>query len=222
MGNELGAVIAADERRSWVEAGELLQHSHHVLGLADSPHADRQAQTAVLVDHVQEFQPPAIGGGVELEVHRPHLVRVCGLVTPHGAVGGTSPLLLSGSGPLQALLPPEPMHPLVVHRPALAPQHAVRHAPAPADVLGCDLPEPSPQLGLLDIDDFAAMPLGAAVLAHNPAGESLRYPEHGAQGLNSPAASFRAQKFPSASSYGFAGPAARASPSPTQLLPEAS
>ena len=52
VGNELRAVIAADERRSWVEAGELLQHHNHVLGLATPSHVDRQAQTAVLIDHV--------------------------------------------------------------------------------------------------------------------------------------------------------------------------
>ena len=69
MGNELGAVITADECRSWVEAGETLQHGHHSLGLATPSHADHQAQTAVLVDDVQKFQPPAIGDGVELEVH---------------------------------------------------------------------------------------------------------------------------------------------------------
>ena len=88
---------------------------------------DLQAQTAVLVDHVQKFQPPAIGGGVGLEVHGPDLMQVLGLLTPQGAVGGTSPLLLSESGALEALLPPEPVHPLVVHRPTLAPQLAVRH-----------------------------------------------------------------------------------------------
>ena len=59
-------------------------------------------------------------------------------------------------------------------------------------------------------------------MAHHPAGESLGYPEHGAQGLHSPAASFRVQKFPSVNSYGFAGPAARASPSQVQPRPEAS
>jgi hypothetical protein len=106
-------------------------------------------------------------------------MRVFGLVTPHGAIGGTSPLLLSGSGPLEALLPPEPVHPVVVHRRALPQQQAVRHAPSPADMLGCDFPEPLPQLGLLDIDNLAGMPLGAA-------------------------ASFRAQKFPSANSLSIA------------------
>ncbi len=68
----------------------------------------------------------------------------------------------------------------MVQRPALSPQHAVRHAPAPADVLGGDLKESSPQLSLLDIDKLAGMPLGAEVLAHYPASEPFRYLEHGA------------------------------------------
>jgi len=79
------------------------------------------------------------------------------------------------------------------------------HRPlAPTDVLGCDLPETPPQLGLLNVDNLAGMSLCAAVLAHHPAGEPLGYPEHGAQGLHSPAASFRAQKFPSANSLSIA------------------
>ena len=128
----------------------------------------------------------------------------------------------AGSRALQPFFSPEAVHPLVVHRPALTPQHAVRHPPAPADVLGRDLPEASPPLGLLNVDTLGGMSLSAAVLAHHPAGEPLRDPEHGAQGLNRPAASFRAQKFPSANSYGCAGPAARASPSRVRPRPGAS
>ncbi len=60
------------------------------------------------------------------------------------------------------------------------------------------------EFALLDIDDTAAMALGAAVLTHHPAGEPLRNQEQGAQSLNSPAPAFRAQKFPSARSYCFA------------------
>jgi len=37
----------------------------------------------VFVNHVQKLETPAIGGGIELEVHRPDLVRVFGLVTTH-------------------------------------------------------------------------------------------------------------------------------------------
>lgn len=177
---------------------------------------------AVFVDHVQELQPPAIRGGVELKLHGPDLMRVFRLVTLYGAVCGPDPLLLSGSGPLEALLTPEPVHPFVVHRPAFPPQQAIRHPPAPADVLGFNFPEPKPQLSLLNVNNLAGIPQDAAVLAHHPEGDPLRYPERGAQRLNSPAALFRAQKFPSASTYGCAGPAARTSPSPTQLLLEAS
>lgn len=175
-------------------------HGHPILGLATPSHTDLQAETTVLVDRVLKFQPPAIGGGVEQEVHGLDLMRVFGLMAPHGAVGGTSPLLLSGSGPLEAHLPPEPAHPLVVHLPAFVPQHAIRHPPTPAHVLGFDLSESSPQLGLLDIDNLADMLPSAAVLAHHPAGEPLRSPAHGAQGFHSPAAAFRGQKFSSASS----------------------
>ncbi len=79
------------------------------------------------------------------------------------------------------------MHPLVVHRPALAPQQSVDHPPSPADLLSSNVPEAMPELGLLNADGLAPMALGAAVLAHHPAGESLR-----------------AQKFPSSNSYCFA------------------
>ena len=98
VGNELGAVITADEPRSWLEAGELLQHGYHDLKLATSPYADLQVQTTALVDHVQKFQPPAVGGGVELEIHSPDLMRVFRLMAPHVAIGETSPLKLYGVG----------------------------------------------------------------------------------------------------------------------------
>jgi hypothetical protein len=126
----------------------------------------------VLVDHVAELEPPAIGSGVELEVHGSHLVRVFGLVAAHRAVGWSGPLLLAGCGPLQTLLAPESVHPFVVHQPAFPSQQAVGHAPAPADVRrtvrcalqrGGDLEETMPQLSLLDRDDLGRMTLGAPV-----------------------------------------------------------
>ena len=138
---------------------------------------------------------PTVGGGVVMQVHRSNLMRVFGLASLHGAVGVTSSLLLSGSGPMETLLPPEAMHPLLVHPPALAPQHTILHQPPPADVVGCDFIKPTPKLGLLDIENFDVMPLGTATLVHHLAGKSLRNPEHGSQGFSSPAAPFRAQKF---------------------------
>ena len=141
VSNELEAVVRSDECRCRLEAGEFLQHGHQVPGLSAPSHPDRQAHAAVLVDHVQEFEPAAVGRGIELEVHGPNLVGMLSPVTPLVVIGGPCPLLLSGSRPLKALLPPDPLHPLVIHTPALAPQHAVGHPPAPADVLGGDLPQ---------------------------------------------------------------------------------
>jgi len=145
-----------------------------------------------------------MGCGVELEVHCPHLVGIFSLVTPHRAVNGARPLLLARVRALESFLPPEPVQPFVVHQPAFPAQQAVSHPPSPADVLSNDLPESTPELGLLDLDDPAAMALGAAVLAHHPAGKPLRNPDQGAQDLNSPAATLRAQKFSSANSLGMA------------------
>lgn len=204
VGDELRPVVTADIGRCRVEAGELLKHRHHVLDLAAPAHPDGQAQAAGLVDHVEELQSPPIGGGVELEVHGPHLVRMLSLVSPHQAVRGAGPFLLARSGPLEPFLSREPVHPLVVHQPALSPQQAVGHPPAPPDVRSGDFPEATPELGLLDIDDPATTALGAAVLAHHAAGEPLGNPEQGPQGINSPEAPLRAQKFPSASSLSIA------------------
>jgi len=100
VGNELRPVVAADIGRCRFEAGEFLQHRHHVFGPAAPPYPDGQAESAVLVDHIQELEPPPIGVGVELKVHRPHLLRVLSLVSPHRAVGGPCPLLLARSGRL--------------------------------------------------------------------------------------------------------------------------
>jgi len=77
-------VVAADEPWGWVEAGELLQHRHDVFGLAAPAHPDGEAETAVLVDQIEELEPPAIGGGVELEVP---LLRRSPRATPRTGAG---------------------------------------------------------------------------------------------------------------------------------------
>jgi len=204
LGDELRPVVRPDECRCRVEAGELLQHRHHVLGLAAPAHPDRQAEAAVLVDHVQELEPAAVGGGIELEIHGPHLMGMLSTVTPHQAVRRPCPLALPGSGPLQAFLPPEPLHPLVVHAPALPSEQPISHPPAPANVLSSDLTEPMPQLPLLDRDDLGRTTLGAPVLAYDPADPPLRCPVTRLQNRDGPPATLRAQKFPSARSLSMA------------------
>ena len=92
----------------------------------------------------------------------------------------------------------------MVHGPAFLPQQAVGHAAAPEDVVRCDLPETPPELGLLQIDDLAAMTLGAALLPHHPADKAFRSPLTLLQNLDGSAATLRAQKLPSARSHCFA------------------
>jgi len=115
VGDEFRAAVIADVLRAWAEAGELLQHGHCVLGFTAPTDTDRQAEPTVLFYHFEELYSPRIDGGVELEVHGPHLVRVLGLVTPLLAISGPGTFLLARSRALEFLLPSEPVHPLVVH-----------------------------------------------------------------------------------------------------------
>jgi len=68
LSDEFRPVVRADERRRRIDADQLFQHGHDVLGLASPADPDGQAEPAVLSDHVEELEPPAIGVGVELEV----------------------------------------------------------------------------------------------------------------------------------------------------------
>jgi hypothetical protein len=131
-------------------------------------------------------------------------VGVFGLVSPHRALGRPSPLLLAGSRSLETVLALEPMHSLVVHQPAFPAQQVVGHPPAPVDVLGSDLAETMPELGLLDRDNLAGMPLCAAVLAHHPVEQLFICPVTLLQDRDSPPAARRASKFPSARSFSIA------------------
>jgi len=52
--------------------------------LAAAPgHLDRQAEAAVLVDHVHDLKPLPTGVGVEMEAHGPHLMGMHSPVMPH-------------------------------------------------------------------------------------------------------------------------------------------
>ena len=127
-----------------------------------------------------------------------------GPVTAHRAIGGPSPLSVPGSRPLQAFLPPGPLHPFVVHPPAIPPQKQVGHAPNPPDVLNCDLPEAMAEVCLLNVEDLAGMALGAAVLPHHPAEKAFRSPVTLLENLDGFPAAFLAQTFPSAKSLSIA------------------
>jgi hypothetical protein len=187
-----------------VDTGELLQHGHHVPGHAPPAHPDRQAEEAVLVDHVQEFEPSAIGGSVELDIHGPFLVGMLGPVISHRAIRQPCTLPLPRRGPLQTLFPPEPLHPLVIHAPALPPEQPVCHTAAPTDLLSRNLPQAMPELGLFDLDALEAVAVRAAVLVHHLAGQVFRGPVRLLQDHDCPGAALRSQTFPSTGSLSIA------------------
>ena len=143
---------------SWLSC---LQGRTTLESLRNKPRLIVRAEAAVLVDHVQKLESAAISSGIELAVHGPHVLEMLGPGTPHQAIGGPCPLSLPGSRPLQAFLPPEPLHPPMVQRPDLPSGHPLGHPTAPAHVVSGDLAEKMPQLGLLQVDDLAVVALAA-------------------------------------------------------------
>jgi hypothetical protein len=65
----------------------------------------------VLVDDVQDLQDPPVGGGVELLVQRPYMVRVVGLEPVSWSGGLPDPATLTTPrGHSEAFLSPQPPH----------------------------------------------------------------------------------------------------------------
>jgi len=158
----------------------------------------------MLVDHVHKLESANVSRGIELKFFGPYLMGILNTVSPHKAVGRPGPLSLPVSEALQSFLAPEPLDPLVIDGLALAPQQAVGHTSPPADLLSCDLPGVMAELCLLNVEGLAGMALGAAVLAHNPAGEPLRSPVTLPMDRDGPAPVLQAQKFPSGRSLSIA------------------
>lgn len=75
-------------------------------------------QDGFAIDHVEEFELPAIRDGVEPELQllrrcqrlRPRLLGLFDLMTPDSTIGGPGQLLLSRFKALKPLLAPEPVH----------------------------------------------------------------------------------------------------------------
>ena len=78
-----------------------------------------EAFAGVLVDDGDNLDRPAIGGGVELEVDRPHPVRRLGRHRLSG--GGAEPFATTALRHPEPLVAPQPLDFLVVDWPALSP-----------------------------------------------------------------------------------------------------
>ena len=156
---------------------QLAQRLQNIVRLKPASHHDRQALPAVLIQHRQHLERPSIMRPVRHEVIRPYMVSVQGPQSDTRTVGQPQPSsfrLLTWH--LEPLLSPDPLHPLVVHGPALRPQHPGHH-PVPV------APEPASHLHhvlsqrLLIFPSLRYPTLRRACLAQHPARLALTHPK---------------------------------------------
>ena len=187
VGDELGAVVEAHERRCPSLEEQAVQGGHDLVGVDGAVDHDGGALPGELVDDVEQLQGAAIHGGVELEVERPQGVRSDGAHGPDRRPDAPQGLLSLAIGHLQSLLTPQALDALVVDAPALGSGLGGGSAPAPP---GSARPRrrvttpagPSrPRMGNRWIES-----IGGAVLADDPTRSSLGDPEPLAQHLRLP------------------------------------
>ncbi len=202
VGGQLGAVVAADERgRAAALGDEPVEHSDGVVGVNPPAALDGERLAGELVDHVQELEEPPVGGLVELEVQRPHMIRPYSAEPPGGHGRGAEPLALAP--PLrdpQAFLAPQPLRPLAVHAPALVEQQLMGAAVPPPRPAARDPAQVGPQR-LIVARARRLVALGRAVLADDRARPPLRQSQAVLQHPDRLAPTRRAHQFPLAISF---------------------
>jgi hypothetical protein len=103
----------------WILHEEFLNGSNHIHRFAPPVDTNRQADAAVFIENGQEFQSAAIHSLIKLKINRPYMVRVLGPQQRSGADRWPSAFPLARQGALEPFLTPDPLHPLVIDRPAL-------------------------------------------------------------------------------------------------------
>ena len=78
MGDELWPIVHPQMGGRWILLEEFLNGIDYINSFASSADTDGQTKATVFIHNIQEFQPSAIHRLVELEVDRPHVVRVLG------------------------------------------------------------------------------------------------------------------------------------------------
>jgi hypothetical protein len=162
--------------------------------LAGDAALDQAAETlaGVLINDRNDLDRAPVGGGVELEVHRPYPIRRIGGrdIGSGGAMAFAAATLRNP----QSLLTPEPLNLLVIGLPALATGIVIRRSEAAARVVLRVGAKPGPQrgVGILGGRRDGLVALGGAVLPGHAAGEPLTDPQHPLQVTNGGPPAFRA------------------------------
>ena len=176
------------------------QHLEHVVGSDLASHHDRQALPRVLVQHCQQLQRTPVVRPRGHEIVRPDVAPIQRPQPDARSVVEPQPTSLRlPLRHLQPLLPPDPLHPLVVHPPALDAEH-VRDASvavaAESTRESHDITSERP----LVTRHFPRPALGRAWLPEHPARSPLRRPELLSYTHHTTSSALGAQKFPSAAS----------------------
>jgi hypothetical protein len=104
MGNELWTVIHPQMGGGWILPEEFLDGSDHIHRLAPPADTNGQADAAVFIDNIHEFQSAAILCLIELKINRPYMVRVLSSQQRSGAICWSSALPLARQGALEPFL----------------------------------------------------------------------------------------------------------------------
>jgi hypothetical protein len=151
------------------------RHAHEDVGGDRAVDQAAEAFAGVLVGDGHDLDRAAVGGGVELEVHRPHPVwRVSGRHTWCGA--GAQSLAASPLRHPQAIVAPKPLDLLVIDNPARRACIVVGGAEAASWMVFRVLAKPGAQSGIGVGWGRCGwlVALGGSVLPGHPAGEPLR------------------------------------------------
>ena len=149
LGRELRAVVDCDRLRERTPRGQGLQGLNNALSGQGHIGLHQHTLTTPLINHGEDPKRASGGQLVMHEVHAPGLIAPSGRW--HGAPVQAEPLLPSRAQPhLQPLQTVEPVDPLLVVRPAFAPEHDP----------DADIAEPRP--GLRDLSDPHAQRRGIA------------------------------------------------------------
>ena len=200
-GGELRAVVGPQKRRRPALDEQLGQPRQDVVAAQSAGDVETQALAGVLIHDGEDPHRVPIGGAVEDEVVGPDVVRALRPAPRAGSIGRPKPPPARGfPGHPQPFLPPEPLHPLVVHPPAFGPQQR-RDAPvAVAPEAAGKGDDPGDQSRLVR-GHLHGVPLRAARLGEGPAGPTLRDGHDGSHVHDRLPPARRAQKFPEDTSF---------------------
>lgn len=154
----------------------------------------------VLIDDVEQLQPPLIRCFIELKIDGPHIVWVrCS--SEQLALRRSSSLAFGRTRSPEAFFSPQTLGSLAIDHMPLSSKQRMSGLPSPSGVGVSDLAQSAAQLVLIGCWQTSWPALRSSVLIRNATRPSLGYPEAFLQAYNDPAATLRGQKFPRAISF---------------------